>query len=104
MLTPAMIQVPGEAPPPPPKTWDAVDSYAKQGEFGRKSILALLDNIIDDVTKDMATAKAEEDKAALEYKEFKTESEAQLAALEKAKASLVKTKGQKESDVTDEKA
>jgi len=104
MLTPALVQVPaGDAPLPPPSTWDEVDDYSKQGEFGRKSILALLDSIIDDVNKDMTAAKAEEDKAALEYGTFKSESEAQLGNLEKAKNGLVKTKGTKEGDVADEK-
>jgi hypothetical protein len=59
----------------------------------------MLDGIIEDITKDKAASKAEEDAAQAEFDTFKKESLAQIAALEKARNSLIKTKGDKEDDV-----
>jgi hypothetical protein len=103
MLTPALVQVPGEAPPPPPPTWDTVDDYSKQGEFGRKSIIAILEMIMEDVQKDQAQAKAEEDKAEFDYQAFKLESKGLIQQLLKKKVGLVQTKGGKEGEVAGQK-
>merc|ERR1719343_1729803 len=62
----------GEAPPPPPSTWEAPYG-GKTGEA--TSIIAVLDMIISDISKDMEAAKVAENKAQADYDAFKKESE-----------------------------
>jgi chromosome segregation ATPase len=87
----------GEAPPPPPATFDA--PYGGQTDTAT-SILAILDMIIDDVQKDMEKAKAEEEKAAADFEIFKTESEASIQSLTEEVTALEGVQGEKESKVT----
>merc|ERR1719498_1983318 len=50
----------GEAPPPPPPTWEG--GYGgKQGES--QGIVAMLEMVYEDMVKDRATAKAEEEES-----------------------------------------
>jgi hypothetical protein len=93
-----LLQQPaGEAPPPPPATFDA--PYGGQTDTAT-SILAILDMIIDDVQKDMEKAKAEEEKAAADFEIFKTESEASIQSLTEEVTALEGVQGEKESKVT----
>merc|ERR1719321_285121 len=88
--------VAGEAPPPPPKTWD--EPYGgKTGESN--GIVAILEMISEDLLKDKAKAKAEEDKAQSTFDAFKENSEQQIQTLEDANAQLTDTKGAKEDDI-----
>merc|ERR1719454_779130 len=68
----------GEAPPPPPATWE--------GGYGGKTgesmgIVAILNMVHEDIEKDRADAKADEDKSQAEYDAFKKDSEEHMAAL-----------------------
>jgi len=87
----------GEAPPPPPTTWDA--PYGGKTDEST-SIIAILEMITEDISKDIADAKASEDKAQAEYDSFKSESEAQIASLNEAITELTATQGEKEGEVT----
>jgi chromosome segregation ATPase len=88
--------VAGEAPPPPPKTWE--EPYGgKTGESN--GIVAILEMISEDLLKDKAKAKAEEDKAQATFEAFKENSEKQIQTLEDANAQLTDTKGAKEDDI-----
>lgn len=89
--------VAGEAPPPPPSTWEAPYG-GKTGES--QGIVAILEMIHEDIIKDKTKAKADEDKAEETFQSFKTNSETQIQALEDANSDLTDTKGQKESDIS----
>merc|ERR1719265_668237 len=85
--------VAGEAPPPPPATFDAPYG-GKTGES--QGIIAILGMIHEDIEKDQAKAKDEEEKAQEEFDEFKSESEAQIKDLNEEIASLEGKQGDKE--------
>jgi len=89
--------VAGEAPPPPPATWEAPYG-GKTGES--QGIVAILEMIHEDIIKDKTKAKADEDKAEETFQSFKTNSETQIQALEDANSDLTDTKGEKESDIS----
>merc|ERR1719324_1127651 len=93
--------VAGEAPPPPPATWDS--PYG--GKTGESSgIVAMLGMIHEDIEKDAAKAKTDEEKAQADFDEFKAESEAEIADLNSEIDSLEGEKGDKEESVKDTKA
>merc|ERR1719298_1738 len=90
----------GEAPPPPPATWE--------GGYGGKTgesmgIVSMLDMIHEDIIKDQTTAKAEEDASQKEYDTFKKESEDQMKDLMDDKNAKDGTKGKKEGELEDTK-
>merc|ERR1719215_1698943 len=89
--------VAGEAPPPPPATWEAPYG-GKTGES--QGIVAILEMIHEDIMKDKTKAKADEDKAEETFQSFKKNSETQISSLEDANSELTDTKGQKESDIS----
>merc|ERR1719502_2381756 len=89
--------VAGEAPPPPPATWEAPYG-GKTGES--QGIVAILEMIHEDILKDQTKSKADEDKAEETFQAFKTNSETQIQALEDANSDLTDTKGSKESDIS----
>merc|ERR1719352_651803 len=67
--------VAGQAPPPPPQTWDAPYG-GKTGESA--GIISILGMIEEDINKDREKAKKEEEKAMEEFEEFKAKSEAEM--------------------------
>jgi hypothetical protein len=68
----------GEAPPPPPPTWEG--GYGgQQGEA--MGIVAIMDMVKEDIIKDRADAKADEDKSQAEYDAFKMDSENHMMSL-----------------------
>merc|ERR1719199_830684 len=72
----------GEAPPPPPATFDA--GYAgKTGES--QGIVAIMEMVEEDIKKDRADAKADEDDSQKEYDAFKKDSEDKMSSLKKEK-------------------
>jgi len=86
----------GEAPPPPPQTWD--EPYGgKSQESG--SIISILTLIVEDIQKDMSKAASEEEEAAKAFKQGKEEFEAQKTGLDSDIATLGGTKGSKEEDI-----
>lgn len=89
--------VAGEAPPPPPATWEAPYG-GKTGES--QGIVAILEMIHEDILKDQTKGKADEDKAEETFQAFKKNSEQQISTLEGANTDLEETKGQKEDDIS----
>ena len=85
----------GEAPPPPPKTWEAPYG-GKTGES--TGIIATLTLIKEDIEKDIAKATAEEDNAIAEYNKFKSDSEKNMLDLNSLISTLEGDKSEKESD------
>jgi len=90
--------VAGAAPPPPPATWDSGGYGGKTGES--TGIVALLGMVHEDILKDKATAKSEEDQSQSEFDKFKAASEKQMRELNADKNARSKTKGSKETDRT----
>lgn len=72
------IKAPGEAPAPPPPTFEGAYGGEKDEHDGVVGILTL---IKEDVEKDIATADEEEAKSKKAYLAFKGESEAKIAGL-----------------------
>jgi len=87
----------GEAPPPPPATWDA--PYGGKTDEST-SIIAILEMISNDIDKDLEKAKAAEDKGQADFDTFKSESEASIQSLGDDISQLTGTQGDKESSVT----
>lgn len=69
---------PGEAPAPPPTTWDSGYGGEKDEHDGVVGILTL---IKEDVEKDIATADAEEKASLKAFEEFEQESNDKIAGL-----------------------
>merc|ERR1719163_2473864 len=62
----------GDAPPPPPPTWEG--GYGgKTGES--QGIVAIMGMVHEDIVKDRADAKADEDASEKEFQDFKKDSE-----------------------------
>merc|ERR1719219_898967 len=90
----------GEAPPPPPSTWDKPYGGKTQVSMG---VVAALEVIEDDVQKDIDTAKAAEKKAKEEYDTFKEETEDLMKDLSTAITDLEEAQGDKEDDIAAQK-
>mmetsp|Transcript_111090 Transcript_111090/g.324947 ORF Transcript_111090/g.324947 Transcript_111090/m.324947 type:complete len:730 (-) Transcript_111090:47-2236(-) len=90
--------VAGQAPPPPPSTWD--EPYGgKTGEA--TGIVKILTMIKEDIEKDLSTAATEESEAEGLYNRTKTALDTDAGNLNSLIGSLEITKGQKEQSVTD---
>jgi len=90
----------GEAPPPPPPTWEG--GYGgKQGES--QGIVAIMTMVHEDIVKDRADAKADEDKSQQEYDDFKKSSEDKMQALMSEKDDTESAMGAAETERTDTK-
>jgi hypothetical protein len=100
VLVQQVVSVPvvtaGDAPPPPPQTWDAPYG-GKSQESG--SIVTILTLIAEDIAKDKQEAKTAEDKAQATYEREKQESEDQIQSLRADVSTLETTKGEKEEDI-----
>jgi len=90
----------GEAPPPPPSTWDKPYGGKTQVSMG---VVAALEVIEDDVQKDIKTATDSEKKAKDKYDTFKTETEKMIKELKSAVSELLEAKGDKEDDIAVQK-
>jgi len=87
----------GDAPPPPPATFE--------GEYGGKTgesqgILAIMDMVHEDIVKDRADAKADEDSSQKEFNAFKKDSEDKMKSLKEERQSTEKNMGRAETDKT----
>ena len=89
----------GEAPPPPPSTWEEPYGGAKGESNG---IIAILEMIKDDILKDKTKAKKDEDKAEKAFGTFKSEAESQIE-LNDAITDLEDEVAGKETKVTEAK-
>lgn len=86
----------GQAPLPPPSTWDSPYG-GKMPESN--SIVAILETIEEDIRKDAQKAKAEEDEAQLNFKEFMGESMKQVFQLKRANNGMQESVADKTDDV-----
>jgi chromosome segregation ATPase len=87
----------GEAPPPPPPTWEG-DYGGKTGES--QGIIAIMEMVHEDIKKDRADAKADEDASQSEYDDFKKDSEDKMKSLKADEEATEKRKGKAETDKT----
>merc|ERR1719181_1115817 len=92
--------VAGEAPPPPPTTWEAPYGGKTEEATG---IVAILEMIHEDIEKDRAKAKSEEDADQKAFDEFKANTDSQISALKDSNNSLEGEKGDKEDAVSENK-
>jgi len=90
----------GEAPPPPPSTWDKPYGGKTQVSMG---VVAVLEIIEDDVQKDIDTAKAAEKKTKEKYDTFKKETDDLIKDLSDAVTDLSEAQGDKEDDIATQK-
>merc|ERR1719238_2715957 len=87
----------GDAPPPPPATWEG--GYGgKTGES--QGIVAIMEMVHEDIKKDRADAKADEDAAEKEYQDFKKDSEEKMKSLKAEQEATEKDMGKAETDKT----
>merc|ERR1719440_2732049 len=85
----------GEAPPPPPATWE--------GGYGGKTgeatgIIAIMEMVHEDIVKDRKDAQADEDKSQEEYDAFKADSEEHMKQLMEEKEAQEKRMGEAEEE------
>lgn len=90
----------GEAPPPPPKTWEEPYGGAKE----TKGIVSILETIKQDIDKDCEDAETAEKDAEKKFETMNADSEKQITTLEDANTDLEKTVGEKEDKITDAKS
>merc|ERR1719215_1880376 len=88
----------GEAPPPPPSTWEG-DYGGKTGES--QGIVAIMEMVHDDIVKDRADAKADEDASQKEFDDYKKDSEARTKELNADKEAQEKDMGDAETKKTE---
>jgi len=87
----------GAAPPPPPATFG--DAYGgKTGES--QGIIAIMEMVHDDIVKDRADAKADEDASQSEFDDFEKESNKKMKQLNSEKEATEKRMGKAETDKT----
>jgi uncharacterized protein YoxC len=91
----------GEAPTPPPDTWEA-DSY-KKAEGESEGILNILSLIKADIEKDIEKADAEEEAAQAAFEAFESEVNDSIAKLEGTKSDLEGEISSKEEEMVTEK-
>merc|ERR1719456_1149703 len=94
----ALVQAPGEAPPPPPQTWSEPYGGAQGESNGIQGILGL---IKEDVNKDIKVATQEENDAIEEFETLESDTAASTESLEAEKATLEDQKGQAEQAITE---
>jgi len=90
----------GQAPPPPPSTWDAPYGGKTSVSTG---VVAALEVIEEDIQKDITTAKEAEESAVKKYVTFKEESLALIKNLLAAISDLNSAMGDKQDEVADNK-
>merc|ERR1719440_179241 len=88
----------GEAPPPPPATWEG--GYGgKPGES--TGIIAIMEMVHEDIVKDRADAKADEDKSQAEFDKFMKDSQDKIDAMTEQKEATEKRLGEAETEKSD---
>merc|ERR1719215_2548421 len=88
----------GAAPPPPPSTWEG-DYGGKTGES--QGIVAIMEMVHEDIVKDRADAKADEDASQTEFDNYKKDSEARTKELNADKDRTEKDMGDAETKKTE---
>jgi hypothetical protein len=85
----------GDAPPPPPATWEG--GYGgKTGES--QGIVAIMEMVHEDIVQDRKDAKADEDASQKEFIDFKKDSEDKMKALKGEKEATETKQGNAETD------
>eukprot|EP00747_Dinoflagellata_sp_TGD_P155180 gnl/TRDRNA2_/TRDRNA2_177556_c0_seq4.p1 gnl/TRDRNA2_/TRDRNA2_177556_c0~~gnl/TRDRNA2_/TRDRNA2_177556_c0_seq4.p1 ORF type:complete len:788 (-),score=255.14 gnl/TRDRNA2_/TRDRNA2_177556_c0_seq4:191-2515(-) len=92
--------VAGQAPPPPPATWEAPYGGAPRESTG---ILAMLDIIKEDIQKDLVKAKQEEKDAQKEFWQFKKEAQEHRANLKAQTKEMKARQGDRQSLIEESK-
>jgi hypothetical protein len=90
----------GEAPTPPPTTFEG-DYGGAKGE--NKGIVAILELIADDIKKDISKATSEEEASVKAYDALVADVDASISSLESTKSDLEGTMADDESSMTTEK-
>merc|ERR1719387_2823489 len=90
----------GEAPTPPPSTWEGGYS-GSQGES--QGITAILTMIKEDIQKDIAKAEAKEAAAVTAFEKFEADTAASVAKLSSTKSDLESSIAADEESITQEK-
>lgn len=99
---PEYVVAAGQAPLPPPATWETGAEYG--GATGEQTgIVAILDMVAGDIKNDVAKAKSEEDEAQAEYEKLKADLEAEVEATEKAITAYKEDKADREKKIEEEK-
>jgi len=88
----------GDAPPPPPSTWDG-DYGGKTGES--QGIIAIMEMVYEDIVKDRRTADADDSASENEFTHFKNDSEDKIGELNGEKESTEKRMGAAETKKND---
>jgi len=88
----------GDAPPPPPATWEG-DYGGKTGES--QGIVAIMEMVQQDIVKDREDAKADEDSAQKEFDAFKKDSKDKMSELKDEKDQTEKDMGNAEQKKVD---
>jgi hypothetical protein len=91
-------QGPGEAPAPPPSTWDTPYGGKKGETVGVVSTLELIE---EDIQKDITKAEKDEKESEIEFQEFKQETKESIEAKEKQNIKWEGEIGDLETDTAD---
>jgi len=83
------------APPPPP---EAVGAYKKKGEESN-GVIAMIDTLVRDVTKEMTESETEEKDAQSDYEQLMSDSKEKRATDSKALTEKTNTKAQMETQL-----
>jgi len=87
--------VAGEAPPPPPATFDGPYG-GKTGES--QGIVAILEMVHEDILKDQRKAKADEDESQEAFNKFQSETNAEIKSLTQEIGKAKGLKGKKQTE------
>jgi chromosome segregation ATPase len=91
----------GEAPPPPPATWDTGEEYGGAGGE-QQGIMGILEMVKEDVEKDISQAEAEEGDAGKEAAKVTADLEGEIKAADATMNAYRKDKAAQEKTVVDE--
>jgi len=90
----------GSAPPPPPATWDAGESYG--GASGESAgVVGIMEMVKEDVKKDVRAAEDEEAESLKDFNKEKADLEDEIKATNTAIDAYKKDKASQEKDVVD---
>jgi len=86
-------QAPGKAPEAPPSTWEDGSTYGGAGE--QKGIVGILELVMDDMKKDIATSVADEKQAVTDFDKTKADLEGEIKATDSTIDAYTKDKAAK---------
>lgn len=89
----------GKAPGAPPSTWEDGSEYGGAGESG--GIVGILELVMEDMKKDIATAVADEGQAVKDFDKMKADLEGEIKATDSTIDAYTKDKAAKEKIVAD---